>query len=265
MKAYLALFAAIAALSFGARAAEAPAVVHNAAPNQPWVKDEALLEAAIASVHKGGLKAIGPHVPDLEAALVGARHSFELAAAGDDKSTYRLTDTPTEAMQALMSNAAEKSAKQILTAPNPYPGIGFFLGGYYDQIGKPEQALRVMDIALTLPGTETNSHRVDLLVERGLALTALNRREDALAAFDAALEIESVAPGLRAYIYRGQGHVLDDMGRSSEGKAAYDEALKLTANDENAKRDLDMIERLHDGGPKPPGGSPVPPKSEQPH
>ena len=36
----------------------------------------------------------------------------------------------------------------------------------------------------------------------------------------------------------------------SEGKAAYEDALKITASDETAKHDLEMIEQLHDGGPR---------------
>ena len=66
-------------------------------------------------------------------------------------------------------------------------------------------------------------------------------------------------PGAETTVSPGKGLVLVEMGRMGDGKAAYEEALKLTAHDPDAKRDLDMIERLRDGGPKLPSKFTPPP------
>ena len=49
------------------------------------------------------------------------------------------------------------------------------------------------------------------------------------------------------------------MGSVAESKVAYEEALKLTANDPDAQHDLNMIEQLRDGGPRQPSQFAPPP------
>lgn len=252
MKLRFALLAAasgLVALSGVARCADAPAsVVQSKASEHPWEKDEALLQATIASVRKDGMKAVASHAADLEAAVARARSVFELAAQSDDK-----TDSAKDA------GAADKPKNIVIPEPNPYPGIGFFLGSYYDQSGKTLDGLRIIEVTLDLPGTSSNPHLVDLLIERGAAHTALKQWDNALISYEDALKLEGTAAGVRAYIYRGKGLVLVEMGRMAEGKVAYEEALKLTAGDPAAQRDLDTIEQLRDGGPKLPSKFTPPP------
>ena len=116
-----------------------------------------------------------------------------------------------------------------------------------------------VEVTLDLPGTSADRHLADLLIERGAAYAGLKQWDECACAYDDALKVEGIVAGLRAYIYRGQGLVLVEMGRMADGKAAYEEALKLTAHDPDAKRDLDMIERLRDGGPKLPSKFTPPP------
>jgi tetratricopeptide (TPR) repeat protein len=175
---------------------------------------------------------------------MNARRSLELAA---------VDDTVPKDSDASPKDNAPKSV--VIPQPNPYPGIAFFLGCYYDQTGKPLDGLRVLTAGLDLPGTSSDAHVMDLLIERGAALVALKRWGEALASYQDALKLEGVAPGLRAYAYRGKGLALAGMGRTAESRAAYEEALKLTANDPDAQRDLEMIERLRDGGPRQPSQS----------
>jgi len=227
-------------LSGAAKCADArPAAVQSKSAEHPWETDEALLQATIASVRQDGMKAVAAHADDLEAALAKARSVFELAAQSDDK-----------ADSAKGASAADKPKNVVIPEPNPYPGIGFFLGSYYDQSGKPRDGLRIIEATLDLPGTSADPHLADLLIERGAAYSALKQWNEALVSYEDALKIEGTAPGVRAYIYRGKGLVLVEMGRMAEGKVAYEEALKLTANDPAAQRDLDMIEQLRDGGPR---------------
>ena len=146
-------------LSTGAvHCAEAPSPPVQSTPEaHPWEKDETLLGATIASVRKDGMKAVESHAGDLEAALMNARHSLELAAQDGTTSN----DTSKTAKEAA---PADKRENIVIPEPNPYPGIGFFLGTYYDQSGKPLDGLRILEVTLDLPGTDSDPHLVDLLI-----------------------------------------------------------------------------------------------------
>jgi tetratricopeptide (TPR) repeat protein len=240
-------------------AADAPApTAQSPVAQHPWEKDEALLQATIESVSKQGMMAVSSHATDLELALTNAKHSLELAAQDDTAA-----DEPSKSVKD--SAVADKPKNVVIPEPNPYPGIGFFLGCYYDQTGKPQDGLRVIKATLDLPGTNLDTHLVDLLIERGAAYSALKQWDDALVSFDDALKLEGTVAGIRAYIHRSRGLVLAEMDRMAESKAAYEEALKLTANDKDAQRDLDMIEKLRDGGPKLPSKFTPPPEAGQAH
>jgi tetratricopeptide (TPR) repeat protein len=248
------LAAAIMAAAPVARAddaAKAASAVQTKALDQPWVKDTALLNATIADVQKAGMKAVAQHTADLERALAGAKQSFEIAAAGGDKTTYALSDSPNRAVQDVMATATDKSRKPVTAAFNPYPGISFFLASYYDLSGKPEDALRVVDAGLALPGVDASSHRTELLVERATALGVLKRWPECLAAYDSALKVEGNLPAIQAYIQRGRGHALTQLGRTVDAKAAYAESARLVRNDPDAQRQLDYIRKSRDTPDKP--------------
>jgi tetratricopeptide (TPR) repeat protein len=255
MKFRVALFAAgiLAApsLACAADAPNPPPATQAAAPGWPWENDNALLDATIKDVRKAGIAAVASHASDLEQALAGAVHSIELAAAGDGTTVYALSDNPTASIHEIMTTAADKTKKPVKAAFNPYPGISFFLGSYYDDAGKPQEALRALDAGLALPGIEESAHRSDLLVERGAALSALKRWQDALATYDAALTIESDTPAIKAYIQRGRGMALAQLGRMDDAKAAYGESLKLVSDDPEARKQLDYIRKLREGAGTP--------------
>jgi tetratricopeptide (TPR) repeat protein len=213
-RAVLSLLAAVVAWSWTARAADAPASTLSPAqstpapPDHPWIKDGQLIRGVVDEVGKNGIMAVQPHAADLEVALAGARHSFEVAAAGDGDTTYALTDGPTDTLMALMGGTMNKDKKRTVAEPNPYPPICFYLASYYDEVGKPEDALRVLDLGLSLPGADLNAHRGDLLIERGAALASLKRWEDSLGSYYEAIKINDAAPSVRAYMYRGRGFAL---------------------------------------------------------
>jgi tetratricopeptide (TPR) repeat protein len=196
------------------------------------------------------MAAVGPHVADLENALARAKQSIDLAAAGDKEHMFVLLNDPDDAPTDAQREAAAKAKKTLLSDPNPYLEIAFFLASYYDLQEKPEDALRVIDVALALPGSEANPHRFDLLSKRGAELGALKRWPEALAAYDAALKNEDLPPSVRAYMDRGRGMALFELGRKTEAKDAYLEALKLVGNDPQAKKELEYIEQNQDGGEK---------------
>ncbi len=232
--------------AFAACAAEAPAKPAEQVVF-PWVKDSELAQTVADDVHAKGFDGVGAHVADMETALAGAKHAFEVARAGDKNGIYVLT---TEEMGPALAPVSPDPKRKAFTAFNPYIELSFFLGIYYDRHGKPEDALRVVDLGLSLPGTDKDEHRADLLIERGAALAALKRWPESLAAYDDALKVQTIDAALRAYVNRGRGMALYEMGRKQESKDAYLEALRLVANDKEAAQALDYIEKARDGGPK---------------
>ena len=241
MKAFLAVFVVAGGLASAAFAKDTAPVPQS--PAQPWVKDNAVLNATIADIQKGGMKAIASHTADLEQALAGAKHSFEIAAAGDGKTTFELSDSPNASVRDVMATATDKTKKPVTAAFNPYPGITFFLASYYDISGKPADALRVVDAGLALPGADVSSHRTELLVERASALGALKRWQESLAAYDDALKVQGNVPAVEAYIQRGRGAMLAQLGRVGDSRAAYAESASLVKDDPDAQRQLDYIRK----------------------
>jgi len=219
-------------------------------PNRPWVQDNKTINLAVTDVHKSGMMALGPHVAALEKALAGAKHSMEIAAAGDAQLMYVLLADPEDSPTDAQRETADKAKKKLLSDPNPYLEIAFFLATYYDLQKKPEDGLRVIDLALALPGSDTNPHRSDLVSKRAAELGALKRWPESLAAYDEVLKDKELAISVRAYLDRGRGMALYELGRKVEARDAYLESLKLVSNDPQAKKELEMIEMNQDGGMK---------------
>ncbi|MEI9929515.1 MAG: tetratricopeptide repeat protein [Rhizomicrobium sp.] len=244
-------------LSSVAIAVDAPAAKQAAkpdAPAGPWVTDKVMVDGVAREVRKAGIQAVAPHVADLETALAGAKHSFERAASGDGGTITVLVDD--RKMNEAPPPAADKT-KKVVVAVNPYLEIGYFLATYYDQSGKPDAALRTIDTALALPGSDQNSHRSELVVERAAALRALKRWPEALSAYDEALKAEGTVASIHAYMLRSRAMVLYELGRKQEATEDFREAAKLVADDQHAQIELQYIERTRDGGIK------VPPDIEE--
>ena len=237
-------FALLISLLTSAAYAAAPA------PDYPWLADNKVINATVRDVHINGIPAVGPHVADLEKSLAGAKRALEIAAAGDAKTVIVLVPDQGDPAPDDVKKSAEAAKKRLIVEPNPYLEIAFFLASYYDLNRKPEDALRVIDTALALPGSETNPHRFDLLSKRGAELGNLKRWPEALAAYDEALKDKDTAVSVRAYMERGRGMALYELGRKAEAKEAYLEAIKLVGNDPQAKKELDYIEQNQDGGEK---------------
>ncbi|HTT98799.1 MAG TPA: hypothetical protein VMF58_12170 [Rhizomicrobium sp.] len=220
------------------------------APDHPWLADNRTINRTIADVHDGGIGAVAPHVADLEKALAGAKRSMEIAAAGDAGHVYAFVADPGDPPPEAAKAAADAAKKKLIVEPNPYLEIAFFLATYYELDNKPADALRVIDVALALPGSDANPHRTDLVSKRAAELGSLKRWTESLTAYDEALKDKNLATAVRAYLSRGRGMALYELGRKSEAKDAYLESLKLVANDPEAKKELEMIEQNQDGGQK---------------
>ncbi len=215
----------------------------------PWQKAEAVVRATDADIAKGGIQAIRSHVPELETALASGRQAFE------PNSGVVLTDGPAETLAALVGASA--SGRQVAALRNPYPAVGFFLGTYYNETGRPDEALRALDAGLKLsplPGADLGDSVPLLLAEPGAALSALKRYSDSLANFDRALQIKNLKSDARAVMQRGRGFALIELGRLDEAEQAYRDSLATEPNNPRAQQELSYIARLRAGGPMAPAG-----------
>lgn len=221
--------------------------------SRPWEKAQAVLSATETDLAKGGLRTVGAHASDLEQALADARRSFEVARAGTG-TIYVLADGQAETLAGLMAATAAK--RNAVAVRNPYPHVSFYLGSYYNEIGRSADALRVLDAGLALPRVVQDAALGEtlpaLISERGATLTALKRWSDALAAFDGGLTIATLNNTMRARMLRGRGFCLTELGRLDDAEKSYRDSLIIEPNNPRALKELDYIARLRAGGPTAP-------------
>lgn len=245
----------IAIVIFLACLAAAPAGAEPTSAQQPWVEAETLLKAANADIAQGGIRALSPRVDAIEAALTDAKAVFAATQPGDGP-IYVLVDGPGETLAAMA--AAQKTAnapRRVLAVPNPYPLLSLYLASYYNDVGRSEDALRILDLGLTLsplPDLKLGSMLPHLYSERGAALEALKRWQDGLDDYDAGLKLADIKDADRARLYRGRGFCLTELGRLDDAEASYNQSLALAPGNPLAIRELEYIARLKAGGPKAP-------------
>lgn len=229
----------------------APAVNAQAA-DHPWEADGVLATKVVGQVRSQGIGAVKAHVQAIEAALKAAKPVFAKPISEDGKLIV-LTDGQAETVAALTASAS-KSADAMALA-NPYPVLGLMLGSYYNEMGKPRDALRVLDAALALsplPKQKLGATVPDLLSERAIALAGLKRWKDALASYDSILRLPQVDNHKRGVAHRGRGFALVEMGRLDDAEAAYKASLKVDPGNKIALGELDYIAGLR-AGKKPTG------------
>ena len=233
-----------------------------AAAQQPWEKAQAVLDATNADVAKGSLFAsIRAHLTDLEQALAGADAAFAATDSGTG-AIYVLTDGPADTLVSLIGAAAVHdknpgaNGRETIAVRNPYPPISLYIGSYYNENGRFEDALAALDKGLALyasHGVEFGAHQPGLVSERAVALARLKRFPEALTAYEDGLKLSGIDDGGRARMHRGRGFVLTEMGRLDEAETAYLESLKFEPDNKIAKGELEYIARLRAGGSTVPG------------
>ena len=245
-----------------------PAPQDPAANVHPWTKAEALLRATAADVRSGGVTAVGPHVPDLEQALTDGKAAFAPPAPGDTV-VYVLTDGTSNTLFSLLTAAVAMNngtaARQTVAIHNPYPMISLYLGSYYNEVRKHENAIRVLDEGIALRATPNQGDTLPVLIgERGAALEGLRRWDDALADYDQGLTIENMPDVVHARLFRGRGYALTELNRLDEAEEAYKNSLKFEPNNALALNELRYISNIRAGGLKsPPGQLTLPSASKQ--
>ncbi len=237
--------------------------------NFSWHEAQDLLKTVLTEIQSGGIFAVKAHSDQMEQALAAA--PAQLVTTAPDGSETVLADGLAEALiaSATLAKAKPTAPVKISTFDNPYPLIALYLGSYYNEIEKPDDALRVLNAGLAasvVTGIDVGAHRPLLLTERGAAFAALKRWQDSLDSEDEALkEGADLAPSMIAHIQRGRGFALTELGRLDDAEAAYRESLKLQPGDQRAASELQYIARLRAGAPPTkPYLAPVQPQSDTP-
>lgn len=230
---------------------------------RPWEAAQALVKVTEADIDKDGIVGVKSHVPDLEAVLSSAKSSPE--SANEDKGTvYVLTDGDAETLMALAAATAKNSpvaGRKVVAVQNPYPIAGLYLGSYYDEIGRPEDAIRVIDEGMNsapITGVDLGEHEPVLIAERGAALTALKRWPEALADYERGLAISNLPPRAEAILLRGRGFALTELGRLDEAEKSYRDSLTYEPGNARAHSELEYIARLRAGGSREATGIDIP-------
>jgi tetratricopeptide (TPR) repeat protein len=239
------------------------------APERPWEAAQAAVTAAEADAMKTGIRGIQPHAADLEAALASADGAYRALTPATGP-IYKLVDSQTEALAVMVAAAADKrpevAGRKAVAIKNPYVLASIYLGTYYDEIGKPQDALRVLDAGMALPQVDPalsgGSHRPILISERGTALVALKRMPEALADYDMGLKLPGLLSPYRGKLLRGRGYVLTELGRLDDAEQAYRDSLVADPNNQRAVAEMAYIAKIKAGGSRAPGGmvNSAPPK-----
>lgn len=237
--------ALICAVPSGAWSDDAPRA--QAGSVDPWARDLALVHRLTQEASQKGIMAIEPHAAELEAALGAARQSTALA---NSRGIY-LTDGTADTLGAMALAAG--TAERAIAVANPYSTIAMYLGVYYDEVGRAEDALRVLDLGLAL-SSDLSDMRAPLTIERGAALMGLKRWDDVIANEDAGLKLTVIENPGKAKLYRGRGYALTELNRLDEAEEAYKESLDLEPGNELANHELAYIRALKAGAPRAPGG-----------
>jgi tetratricopeptide (TPR) repeat protein len=219
------------------------------AADRPWEASTALLDTILPALQAQGITAMEPHVPEVEAVLGDAPELFTEPQVDAGK-TYVLTEGQAESLLAL-AGAAGQGGGDVVAVFNPYPRLALYLGVYYVEIGRFDDAVRVLDAGLALspaPEALLGETVPDLLAEKGVALGRLQQLDEALATYDKGIAIPQMDDAMRAVLYRGRGFVLIEQNRLDEAEAAYETSLELAPGNDVALSELAYIQSLRAGG-----------------
>jgi tetratricopeptide (TPR) repeat protein len=224
------------------------AALADAAPQHRWEKAQALLDSITPNIRDQGYTAITPHLADLEQALSEQNAAYAEAAAA----RLVLSDGPVDKLADKRLVVDELGgAGTSVWVHNPYPEIAIYLGSWYNEYQKYDDALRVLDLGLVarqFPGLPASFQAPYLLNEKGVALCNLGRLPEGLAAFDDALTYaDKISVKRHASLLRSRGSVLTQLSRLDEAEASFRESLTLEPDSQRAKEALDEIARIRGG------------------
>lgn len=210
-----------------------------------WNEDEKAVAAAREAALAGGVTALTPYIPQLRAVLDRAPASYPQVSTFGPVVTVR-ADNEEDAAR-LFEAAAPNAPRGAMSFQfNTYGVAAFMQAAWFNNQNRPEEALAVADRGLAL-----QPRNVNLVMEKGVALTLLERPAEALAVLDDWLA--SAAPASkseRGMLLQNRGSALTELNRLDEAEQAYREALRLDPGHPNALEQLDYIASLRAGGPR---------------
>ena len=117
----------------------------EAPPPGPWIAAAMVARDTERDIQTSDIPGIKDHVPALEEVLAEGAIAFPPPPTADGAAIL-LTDGAAE------TNAAVAAAgtARVRVVDNPYPRIAFYLASYYDNNGKPADALRVLALGFKL-------------------------------------------------------------------------------------------------------------------
>lgn len=230
----------------------------NADLPRKWEEAQNIVKATRVDIDRGGLRAVAGHVADLERVLLGADKVFAAARRADDV-VAGLSDGQTEATLVqlrLQMPPVEVAGRKVVIVANPYPNAAFLLGSYFNEVKRPADALRVLDLGLSLPSVMAGESHGETLpqifAERAIALISLKRLPEALAGYESGLHLPHLTDKHRGRMLRGRGLVLTEMGRLDEAEGSYRDSLVSDPNNTIALQELQYIARMRAGQVKAP-------------
>jgi len=216
--------------------------------------DAELTQAAADDAAAHGILAVKAHEAQLRQVLADMPNPFVRTRSEGGQMIYRADSSPGCAVF-----QAVHGAPKVACQGNPFASAGFFLGSYYNEIGQADQALEVLDLGL-LAGPNSPV----LIAERNVALIARRRWNDVLAAADRGLAIAGLPAKYRALMLRNRGYALTALNRLDEAQRAYEDSLALDPDNALAENELRYIASLKAGATPTEGAIFLPNKPKSP-
>jgi tetratricopeptide (TPR) repeat protein len=218
---------------------------------QPWIHAQSVLTAAMKDIDSsGGIRGIESDIPDLEKELANALPELSPIPVNADDAII-LTDGIAQTLM-IAAVAKDQKFKKVSAVPDPYPGIGLYLGSYYNEVGRPQDALRVLNAGIVVSdanGPGLGKHDPVLISEKGAAQEALRQFDDAIATYTAGVKLASNDDSDRARMFRGIGYSLTELGRLDDAERAYRKSLTCEPGNGHAENELKYIAQLRAGKP----------------
>jgi tetratricopeptide (TPR) repeat protein len=132
---------------------------------------------------------------------------------------------------------------EIIWLQSAYPKALYYIGFCCVKANDPSNAIKFLDA-----GFKIEQHPM-FLIEKGKALSMMQKHEEALACYEAAFNHPGVVKAtLRAVALRGKGVQLIDLNRLDDAEEAFRKSLELDPNNPVAEHELKYIAQLRRGG-----------------
>jgi tetratricopeptide (TPR) repeat protein len=206
-------------------------------------QDQAIVEAAMTALNRGGYGGLREHLEPLRGVADRTPACYpEMSRRGD---VVTLRNEPDQALilAVLATAAVENRATSVDVQPNTYPLALLVLGSNDVEHRRYDQAIAWLDRGLAL---QPNNQYLNF--EKVAAYMGLRRYQDAATLLQALIDNPVLELTLdRGRAYRNLGVVLIDLNRLDEAEAALNESIRREPNNPGARGELEYIAGLRRG------------------